>query len=87
MSNPIIRAKNGWEFEVQAIHDNAPDMEAPFRLVRVNGRPPFKGRAYRLIKNQRNPALCFPIPEGNVMAESVLDLWFTVTPLGVEPRG
>jgi hypothetical protein len=73
-----LRAPNGWEFEVQKITSalDVSEMEAPFRLVRINGRPPFKGRAYRLVKNSHDASLCFIIPEQG--DERTPDLWFRV---------
>ena len=77
-----ITARNGWEFEVQGLTEGFEKEEAPFRLVRTNGRPPFRGRAYRLLRNKPQPELCFPIPEGSFMAERPLNIWFKINPQG-----
>jgi len=49
-----ITATHGCEFEAQPVQDYDPEIEAPFRLVRANGRPPFRGRACRLFQNKPN---------------------------------
>lgn len=78
VNNPLITARNDWQFEVQPFTPEHPDIEAPFKLIRINGRSPFKGRVYRLWRNSKNPALCFPVPEDKPVEHGLPELWFKI---------
>ena len=80
VNNPQITTRNGWQFEAQPFTPEHPDIEAPFKLVRINGRAPFKGRVYRLWRNSKNPSFCFPVPEDKRVEHGLPELWFRISP-------
>jgi len=82
VNNPQITTRNGWQFEAQPFTAEHPDIEAPFKLVRINGRAPFKGRVYRLWRNSKNPSFCFPVPEDKPVEHGLPELWFRISPDG-----
>ena len=82
VNNAQITTSNGWQFEAQPFTPEHPDIEAPFKLVRINGRAPFKGRVYRLWRNSKNPSFCFPGPEDKPVEHGLPELWFRISPDG-----
>jgi hypothetical protein len=82
VNNSQITTRNGWQFEAQPFTPEHPDIEAPFKLVRINGRAPFKGRVYRLWRNSKNPSFCFPVPEDKPVEHGLPKLWFRISPDG-----
>ena len=82
VNNAQITTRNGWQFEAQPFTPEHPDIEAPFKLVRINGRAPFKGRVYRLWRNSKNPSSCFPVPEDKPVEHGLPELWFRISPDG-----
>lgn len=82
VNNAQITTRNGWQFEAQPFTPEHPDIEAPFKLVRINGRAPFKGRVYRLWRNSKNPSFCFPVPEDKPVEHGIPELWFRISPDG-----
>ena len=82
VNNAQITTRNGWQFEAQPFTPEHPDFEAPFKLVRINGRAPFKGRVYRLWRNSKNPSFCFPVPEDKPVEHGLPELWFRISPDG-----
>lgn len=87
----IIHPKNGWAFEVHPINPSTepsfnPANEAPFRLIRSNGKGKQKRKEFHLIRNRRNPNLCFLIAKENPFdSKSSLSLWFKVGDTTVTP--
>lgn len=82
----VTHPRNGWMFTVQPLVTGQfdPELEAPFRLVRANGKGQHREKAYRLMRNRRNPQLCFLIAEDNPFSSmSSLNIWFQVDDQGL----
>lgn len=75
--------RNGWQCDVHPLTEGVSESEAPYRLVRTNGRGKHAGKTFRPIRNHLRPNQCFLVAEINPFSSmGSLDLWVTIQPDG-----